>query len=909
MGRFSVPVPNLIGGVSQQSAQLRLVGQCEVQTNAYPSLVDGLMRRHPIDHVAAVDDLSDDIVYPSRDDHVHLINRDPDERYMVVLNDDLVQVHDLAAGTPVPVFGPQGAAAVLDYLELGSEPANVNLKAITIADYTIVLNRRMRTALSATLTAPDPSEFEGFLFVHAGNYRSTYRAFIQQLDTEYEVAVTTWDGVAASVGDEEAWELTINSTGAAGGVWSVTIFGQTATYTVLGGDTTTDVANGLATAIDAITGVSAGNTFNVITIQADTEGVHFLPAVTPPAGGSYGLINTVEGANTDELTSIDTGDIAQALADEIAALPGTPFTVSRIGAVVRIESADPLSSIRVEDGHEGTDLVKVHRSIGHIDELPLVGVDGFALKVDGDTANSVDDYYVRFVLDEAAVAEEWELNILSAGDVGKTWSVTIFGNQAIYTVQAGDIPDDVATGLAAAIDALADVSAAAVGTLITIAADDAGPHFTPSVHAATGGEFERERTTDSIGTFGAGKWVESRGFDLPVGFDPDTMPHRLIRRQDDASGTVTGTPLAKWFEWSPVEWVERSVGDPDTAPDPSIVDKTLEDMFFFRGRLGFTSGQQVVMSEVSRFFNFYRTTVLSLPDGDPIDITVPSTSVVRLHRAVPIERRLILFADDVQFVLDGEPTLTPRTVQVSAAAKYQSDSDSDPLADADGVYFGCSRGDFSGVRRLFPQENIDGQFLSEDTTIAVPQYIPGPILQMATIEPEGLLVVLAEDDRRALYLYKTFRAGNDRLQSAWFRYDLGQNATIQGFGVVGNTLHLLVHREIAAYLERTTIQSDLVDVGADYLTHLTAASPPPAAPTRASRAAPPGPWATRRTPTRSTSRSSRAPPGSTGATCTRSRSTRTRLSTRSSAPRATTRRRRCGSARGSRRGTSSPSCT
>jgi hypothetical protein len=164
--------------------------------------------------------------------------------------------------------------------------------------------------------------------------------------------------------------------------------------------------------------------------------------------------------------------------------------------------------------------------------------------------------------------------------------------------------------------------------------------------------------------------------------------------------------------------------------------------------------------------------------------------------------------------------LTPRTVQVSAAAEYQSDSDADPLAVADGVYFGASRGAFSGVRRLFPQENIDGQFLSEDTTVAVPQYLDGAILQMATVEPEGLLVCLLDNDRRALYLYKTLRVGNDRLQSAWFRYDLGENAVVQGFGVVGNTLHLVVHREIAAYLERSVIQSDLVDDGADYLTHL-----------------------------------------------------------------------------------------
>ncbi len=832
MGRFSVQVPNLLGGVSQQAANIRLVGQAESMVNAYPSIVDGLMRRHPVEHIEQVDD-PDDAIAPPANDHVHLINRDPDERYMVLVRDPAafagfggpVRVIELADGTEVPVFGPLGAAADFDYLEgldTDDAPPNVNVKCVTIADYTLVLNRTMAVALADDLTAPDPSDTEGFLFVRAGNYKTTYRAFIKELDTEYEVKVTTWDGVAAAAGTVEEWELTVNSVGAVGEDWVVSDLGQTATYTVAPGDTTTDIANELQPLVDALTGVDATDAANVLTIAGETAGVHFLPAVTPPTGGSYGLVNTAVAEEADELTSIDTGDIAQALADEINGLLGTPFTATRIGAVVRVVSSEVLTSIRVEDGHEGTDFIKVHKTIPAIDQLPLVGVDGFTIRVDGDTANTADDYYATFRLDSAATEDEWELTIVAEGTVGKTWKVTTLGELYEYTVQTGDTPEDVADAIAALVDAGSNVSAAAVGAVVTITADDAGPKLVPVVDPPTGGSHTLVHTTDSVGTFGAGKWVEGRGFALPVGLDPLTMPHRLIRRQDDADGTVTGTAFGKWFEWSPAEWDERAAGDRDTAPDPSIVGSVLEDMFFFRDRLGFTSGQKVVMSGVSRFFNLYRTTVLSLPDGDPIDITVPSTSVVRIHRAVPIARRLILFADDVQFVLEGDPLLTPRTVQVSAVSKYQSDSDAEPLADADGVFFGSSRGTFSGVRRLFPQENIDGQFLSEDTTVAVPQYIPGPLVQMATVEPEGLLVCLAEDERNALYLYKTYRVGDRQLQSAWFRYELGSadDTEIQGFGVIGNALYLLVWRENGTNLEVSRIQSDLVDDGADYLTHL-----------------------------------------------------------------------------------------
>ena len=826
MARLSVDVPSLVGGVSQQSPQLRLVGQAESQTNFYSSLVDGLQRRHPIDHVGSVEDISDEIARPNRNYHCHVINRSPDEQYMVLLADvsdtsERVQVLQLSDGARIPVFDPDGSTPGTAYLDIDTGTPSTSYKCVTIADYTLVLNRQKVVELSPTLTPTDPSDFEGFLFVRTGNYGVTYRAHLLQGGVDHTVEVTTWDGNALSSGVQEEWELTILTTGGIPADWEVTIFGQTASYTVQLADTPTTVATGLAAAINALNGVSASSAGPTITIVADDAGVHFFPAVNSPTNGTYSLEATVAAKNASTLASVDTSDIAQALLDQILALPGAPFTGERLGAVVHVESDEPIARIRTEEGHDVTDLIAVHRTVESIDILPLVGVHGFTIRVDNNTAGTVDDYYATFQLDELPVQDEWDLTVLEVGSVGKVWRVTILGNEASYTVQLGDEPADVAAGLATAIAALDSVSASAAGAVVTILADDLGYTVRPTVLAPFGGRFDLEQIATAVGTFGAGKWVEGRGHQIPVGFDVTTMPHRLIRRQDDAAGTYTGTPFGKWFEWSPVEWSDRVVGDQDSAPDPSIAGKAVSDMFFYRNRLGFTSGQQVVMSEVNRFFNLYRTTVLSLPDNDPIDISVPSTSVVDIKRATPAERKLLLFtSESTQFVLDGDPLLTPKTVQVADSTRFQSDADVDPIADADGVFFASSRGDFSGVRRMYPAGQVEGQFYSDDTTIAVPQYIPGRILQFACIEPEGLLVVLAEDDRRALYLFKRYRVGDEQVQSSWFRYDLGENAIIQGFGTVGSTLHLVIHRQAASYLERTVIQSDKVDDGADYLTHL-----------------------------------------------------------------------------------------
>ena len=52
MPLISSSIPNLINGVSQQPAALRLASQCEQMVNCMPSPVEGLKKRPPAQHLA-----------------------------------------------------------------------------------------------------------------------------------------------------------------------------------------------------------------------------------------------------------------------------------------------------------------------------------------------------------------------------------------------------------------------------------------------------------------------------------------------------------------------------------------------------------------------------------------------------------------------------------------------------------------------------------------------------------------------------------------------------------------------------------------------------------------------------------------------------------------------------------------
>jgi hypothetical protein len=177
-------IPNLAGGVSQQPAAIRRENQFEDQTNAYATLVDGLSPRRPTYHVVK---MITDIVGP--DAFLHFINRDPTEQYVVVvLPGGTIRVWDLQTGDEKTVNVTGAAGDYVDTLYPASD-----LKAITVADYTFLLNTMMEVANDGTSTpARTP---EALVYVKQGNYGKTYTIYINGASA---ASYTTPDGGSAA---------------------------------------------------------------------------------------------------------------------------------------------------------------------------------------------------------------------------------------------------------------------------------------------------------------------------------------------------------------------------------------------------------------------------------------------------------------------------------------------------------------------------------------------------------------------------------------------------------------------------------------------------------------------------------------------------------------------------------------
>lgn len=305
--------------------------------------------------------------------------------------------------------------------------------------------------------------------------------------------------------------------------------------------------------------------------------------------------------------------------------------------------------------------------------------------------------------------------------------------------------------------------------------------------------------SDAGDAFGSGTWKETVKPGIPCKLDPATLPHALIRQAD-------GT-----FTFGPLEWGERICGDEDSAPFPSFVGRTLNGLFFYRNRLSFISGENVVMSEVGEFFNFFLTTVTTLVDSDVVDVAASHIKSSILHHAVTFSGGLLLFSDQSQFVLEHDTVLSNATVSIKPVTEFEASMKAAPVSSGKTVFFATDKGEWGGVREYITLPDNSDQNDASDITAHVPRYVRGNVSRLECSTNEDMLLVLSEEMRTSLWLYKYFWNGSEKIQSAWSRWDMC--GEVLSAAILNTGVYLIMQYGDGVYLEKMDITPGYKDEG------------------------------------------------------------------------------------------------
>lgn len=297
------------------------------------------------------------------------------------------------------------------------------------------------------------------------------------------------------------------------------------------------------------------------------------------------------------------------------------------------------------------------------------------------------------------------------------------------------------------------------------------------------------------GTFGEGAWAETVSPGVEYKPDPSTWPHVLIRKTDGNFwfGAVNGQTVPNIPNDVP-SWGERVAGDYDTAPDPSFIGYPINDIFIYKNRLGFLADENVVLSRVREFFEFFPETVTTVLDTDPIDVIASNNRVSVLRYAVPYQDELILFSSQIQFRFNASETvLSPATAQITVLTQFDVDVNVRPQQAGGGIFFMQSNGQWSQMRE-FAVRGAGTALTADaaDLTGYVSSYIPDECYKMTVNDTGNAAFIISSKDRSAengtdyrkrIYTYKWFLRnqgdGAERVQNSWSFWEFGADQVLQ----------------------------------------------------------------------------------------------------------------------------------
>jgi hypothetical protein len=175
MALISQTIPNLINGISQQTATQRNITQSELQENAQSRLVEGLTKRPPLEYSATLATSA-----TSTSNLLVGIQRDAATAFTALFKNGDVDVHNLS-GVEKTVTFPNGTA----YLNTSDPTANI--KHVTVADYTFVVNTSIQPAMLSTASAAKIER--SLVYAKLSNYGAMYEVRVKHPSMSYEIGV------------------------------------------------------------------------------------------------------------------------------------------------------------------------------------------------------------------------------------------------------------------------------------------------------------------------------------------------------------------------------------------------------------------------------------------------------------------------------------------------------------------------------------------------------------------------------------------------------------------------------------------------------------------------------------------------------------------------------------------------
>ena len=255
------------------------------------------------------------------------------------------------------------------------------------------------------------------------------------------------------------------------------------------------------------------------------------------------------------------------------------------------------------------------------------------------------------------------------------------------------------------------------------------------------------------------------------------------------------------WEWSTVEWQERTSGDRDTNPGPTPFKDgkqvNITTMASFRNRLWMAVGDVLFSSRMDAWTNLWIDDPGVIVDTDPIDVAASTNRYTPVTSMVPFKEYMFVNTNaDVQYELMGsENQITPFTAELQPMTFYSTAPLVDPLTLGNYIFF-------FDAERLYLYMGRGGTLATaQELSSHCPKYLPSNYGATSVAAAQDTILVVDNDSPSDVYAYTTKYRGNEITQNAFYQFSY-EDADIKSMKAWDNDNYMVVSRGTGFFIER-----------------------------------------------------------------------------------------------------------
>ena len=781
MASVTQKIPNFVLGMSTQPDEKKVPGQVVDLVNGVPDVVRQLIKR-PGSHL--INTLSPSTAANSKWFQIYT---DESEQYIGQCSaTGAVKVWRCSDGVEIPVdyanVPGSNVATYLDNTALSDEKSS-DIQVNTVNETTFFVNRRKTTAMKSTAADKSPAQVnEAYIELDTISYGKQYALDIydpkDNSTISYDRATSIVVGQITSNSNANngdclgmGREYVTANTGTA--IWA-----SSPPNAVAGGKTnlryemdtrctpqpTDDSDNDnyhdsyqpFAKLQFGGEGWTTSNTHSYTSAKGIGTTVTVKSHVTVTSRANIAMIRPdPTSSNAEE--HVSAAGILGDIKSNIDAISGHGITATIVGNGIHLYRATPFGVTSPE-----RNLMNVVTSeANNIADLPRTCRHGYTVRI-VNSGEDMDDYYLKFQ------AEGIDASIDQRGTYARSGSTVTITSNAHGLENGDNVICDFTSG--AATDGFYTVANKTTNTF----------EITDS---ASGTISAGETVTWQPAYFGEGVWEEVCQPGIDITIDKDTMPLKLVRVLPGTysiNGGGSATYSNGVFRFDYPDWGVRDVGDDITNAPPSFIGYPIQKMVFFRNRIGLLSAENVILSRVNDYFNFWVKTAMAISNADPIDLQSSSTYPTKLYDAIESNTGLVIFSASEQFLLSSgaEALLTPETAKISYLSSYSFNSDTSAISLGTTIGFLNST---AKNARFYEMANVTARTQPDmhEQSKVISRLFPQNITHISESNENDLITFGTDSTLHTatneIWGYKYFDAGQKRQQSAWFRWTMPNN--------------------------------------------------------------------------------------------------------------------------------------